>query len=601
VLAADHNNPQRPEWPSAEFIVGNPPFVGKGELMRLAFGQAYLDALWTANPSMNQSADFVMYWWDRAADIIVRKGTVLRRFGFVTTNSITQVFNRRVVERHLKARTPISIVMAIPDHPWTKATKDAAAVRIAMTVGEAGTRQGQLREILRELALDTDTPYIELSERQGTINSDLTVGVDVTSAVPLHANEGLASMGPALGGRGFVVTLAEAEHLGGNKNSQWLKLLTTGKDITENHRNRYVIDVREYDDEDTLRNELPKVYQHLRASVWPERQKNNDPKLRQFWWRFRRSNETYFNAVSGLVRFIASVETTKHRTFVFVSGNELLEHGVVGFGLDDAWLLGALSSRIHVAWTLANGDTLEDRPRYNKDVCFDTFPFPATDELKKQRIRILADELDKQRKRAIALHPHLTLTDIYNVIEKVRAGMTTDALDPGDKRIFDDGLVLVIRELHDKLDAAVADAYGWPADIGENEILAKLVTLNKERAQEEARGLIRWLRPEYQGPRFGLPKEREELDLVGVAVGQVGEAAALPKASFPAEDVAQTAAVMAVLAAAGGPQDAVSIASRFRQGRRNLRKVEAVLAALARMGFVATTDGGRSFALRRTG
>ena len=600
VLAADHSQPACPEWPSAEFIVGNPPFVGKGELMRLALGQPYLDALWAAYPNMNQSADYVMYWWDRAADLLVRKGSDLRRFGLVTTNSITQVFNRRVVERHLKSRTPMSIVMAIPDHPWTKATKDAAAVRIAMTVGEAGVQDGQLFETVREWGLDTDTPYIELIEYRGRINSDLTVGVDVTSAAQLKANEGLASMGPALGGRGFVLKPSEAEHLGGDGNVKWLKVLTTGRDITDHHRRRYVIDVRQFDDEDTLRRKLPKVYQHLRATVWPERQKNNDPKLREFWWRFRRSNETYFNAVDGLTRFIATVETTKHRTFVFVSGKELLEHGVVGFGLDDAWCLGVLSSRVHVAWTLANGGTLEDRPRYNKDVCFDTFPFPLADELKKQRIRALGEELDRQRKHAIAGNPVLTLTDIYNVIDLLRSGIAPDALEPDDKRIFEDGLALVIKELHDELDVAVAAAYEWSADISEGEIVARLVALNRERAQEEALGLIHWLRPEYQVPKFGLPKEKAELDLAGTAPGQVAEEAGPAKGAFPADDVAQTAAVMAALAAAGGSCDAISIASSFKQGRRNLHKVKAVLAALARMGFVATTDGGRSFALRRT-
>ncbi len=117
-------NPARPEWPPAEFIVGNPPFIGKGELIREAFGQQYLDALWAAHPLMNESADFVMYWWDHAADLLVRKGTSLRRFGFVTTSTITQMFNRRVIERHLHAPERISLVMAMPDHPWTKASKE---------------------------------------------------------------------------------------------------------------------------------------------------------------------------------------------------------------------------------------------------------------------------------------------------------------------------------------------------------------------------------------------------------------------------------------------------------------------------------------------
>ena len=92
------------------------------------------EALWAAHKDMNDSADFVMYWWDRAAELLTRKATRLRRFGLVTTNSITQVFQRRAVERHLTAKQPVSLLMAIPDHPWTKATRQAAAVRIAMTV-----------------------------------------------------------------------------------------------------------------------------------------------------------------------------------------------------------------------------------------------------------------------------------------------------------------------------------------------------------------------------------------------------------------------------------------------------------------------------------
>jgi len=158
--------------------------------------------------------------------------------------------------------------------------------------------------------------------------------------------------------------------------------------------------------------------------------------------------------------------------------------------------------------------------------------------------------------------------------------------------------VLVLKELHDRLDVTFAAAYGWDADISEDEILARLVALNKKRAQDEVRGHVLWLRPEYQIPRFGSPKERAELDLVGAAPGQEAEEALAAKSAFPTDDVAQTAAVMAVLAAATGPQNAISVASSFRQGRRNLPKVEAVLAALTRMGFVATPDG-QSFTFRR--
>jgi hypothetical protein len=117
--------PKRPEWPAADYIVGNPPFVG-GKDIRGRWGEGYAKALWSVHPDMNESADFVMYWWDRAAELLVRKGTRLKRFGLVTTNSLSQVFQRRVMERHLSAKKPMSLLMAIPDHPWTAGCRGRA-------------------------------------------------------------------------------------------------------------------------------------------------------------------------------------------------------------------------------------------------------------------------------------------------------------------------------------------------------------------------------------------------------------------------------------------------------------------------------------------
>lgn len=208
-----YDNPRPAEWPPAEFIVGNPPFVGKGELMRAAFGQPYLDALWSAHPHMKESADFVMYWWDRGAEIAARTGSVLRRFGFVTTNSITQVFNRRVLERRLTAKKPVSIIWAVPDHPWIKAMPNSASVRIAMTVVTAGTRDGKLHEVTREMGLDTDAPVIDLDTSEGRINSDLTVGADLTAVSKLQANAGISSNGMLLAGRGFLLTKSAITNL----------------------------------------------------------------------------------------------------------------------------------------------------------------------------------------------------------------------------------------------------------------------------------------------------------------------------------------------------------------------------------------------------
>jgi hypothetical protein len=163
-----------------------------------------------------------------------------------------------------------------------------------------------------------------------------------------------------------------------------------------------------------------------------------------------------------------------------------------------------------------------------------------------------------------------------------------------------DGLVLILRELHDRLDALVADAYGWPADLSDESIIVRLVALNAERAKEEARAFVRWVRPEYQIPQFGSPQDKAELDLVGGAMADEAAALAGPKPAFPSDEIAQTAAVMSALATASRPLDATALAATFKQGRRIASKVSAVLAALSRMGFVATADGGVTFALRRT-
>ncbi len=149
--------------------------------------------------------------------------------------------------------------------------------------------------------------------------------------------------------------------------------------------------------------------------------------------------------------------------------------------------------------------------------------------------------------------------------------------------------------MHDRLDAAVAAAYGWPADLAEEDILARLVALNKARAAEEARGIVRWLRPDYQIARFGSPAERAEQ----LEAELVTAEAKVLRPAFPAADTAQTAAVLSALASADSARDAASIAALFRQGRRCEAKVRAVLIALARTGFVATPNGGRSFVLRR--
>ncbi len=285
---------------------------------------------------------------------------------------------------------------------------------------------------------------------------------------------------------------------------------------------------------------------------------------------------------------------------MFLDAEILPDNRLVCFASADAFHLGVISSRIHIVWALAAGGTLEDRPTYTKSRCFDPFPFPDGSELQRATIRDIAEEIDALRKRVLAEHPDLTLTGIYNVLEELRRGVASGALSADHRRILDTGLVLILKELHDKLDASVAEAYGWPADLADDGILANIVALNRARVQEEASGVVRWLRPEYQVSRFGAGTQKTEFDLAGAAAGQEGTADTRGKPSFPTEDVAQTAVVMAALAESIAPINAATIAARFRQGRRIEPAVKATLAAIARMGFIIAADKGSAFALRRS-
>jgi hypothetical protein len=529
----------------------------------------------------------------------------------VTTNSLSQVFQRRVMEKHLGAKKPVVLLMAIPDHPWTKATRDAAAVRIAMTVAEAGAHEGRLLEVTKEEGLDTDAPNVELRETPGRINSDLTVGVDVTKACALQANAFLCSPGVKLHGDGFIVTPSAVDHLRLGRRpglEKYIKHYRNGNDLTGVSRGVMVIDLFGLD-VDEVRKRFPEVYQHVLETVKESkddkgrpngRDVNNRPSYRLNWWIFGEPRRKLRTAFEGLPRYIVTGETAKHRVFQFLDASILPDNMLVCMALDDAFFLGVLSSRCHVVWALRAGgwQGVGNDPRYTKSRVFDPFPFPHPPETIKAAIRATAEELDALRKQVQAEHPPLTLTRLYNVFEKIRSG---EKLDTQDEAIKTSGFVLILKDHHNKLDALVAEAYGWPENLSENEILAKLVALNAERAAEEKRGLVRWLRPDYQRARAGVaPEQRAEEAEEQLEAPLVIEAAKALKPTFPTSDLERTAAVFAALTEASTPLDAQSIAAKFRQGRKIEPSVARILAAFARMGQFHTGDDAR-FTPRRGG
>ncbi len=590
--------PRLPVWPEAEFIVGNPPFIG-GSLIRSEQGDAYVEALWKAHPAMNDSADFVMYWWDRCADILTRKGSKLRRFGLVTTNSITQVLQRRTLARWMTAKRRLSLVFAIDNHPWTRAAKDAAAVRIAMTTAEAGKHEGKLLSVEREAALDSDQPEIEVREQLGTINPDLTMGVDVTRVAALRANDLICSPGVKLHGAGFIVRPSQAEHLGLGRRAgleHYIRHYRNGRDLTGHSRDSMVIDLHGLTVAE-VRDRYPEVYQHVLAKVKPERDRNNEDYRRTNWWLFGRRNTLMRGFTAGLNRYIATGETAKHRVFQFLDGEILPDNMLVAIGVDASEILAVLSSDVHVRWTLSQGGTLEDRPRYTKSVCFDPFPFPAWTEVQRKALAEAGERLDAFRKARLAEHPDLTLTRLYNALEAHRACTASGIpMNPQEAADFDAGSVLILDELHRTIDRLTLEAYGWPQGETTEQRLARLVALNAERVAEEAQGQVRWLRPEYQTPRFA----RQEVagpqklrDLIGDAPAKVAG-----KAPFPLDRTGQHLAVLSRLHAANGPLSTADVAAGFK-GAKVIPRVDGALRALARLGYAQPTPDGHAYTARR--
>ena len=269
-------------------------------------------------------------------------------------------------------------------------------------------------------------------------------------------------------------------------------------------RHRFVIDFFRLSEKEA-RQAYPATYTHLLNTVRDSRKGNIKSYRAERWWEFGENNPLMRESLNGLERFIATTETTTHRVFQFIDGNTLPDHMIIGVSLDDGFVMGILSSRFHNLWTRAISSplgvaTAEQGHRYNKSQIFDPFPFPDPTPEQGTAIADLGEELDATRKAVLAEHPRLTMTGLYNLVEKLRAGATLTPAEEIDAR---DGRARIVRKLHDDLDVAVAAAYGWPADLAPAEIVARLVALNTERAAEEAVGHVRWLRPDYQIPRFG--------------------------------------------------------------------------------------------------
>ena len=561
-----------------------------------------------------------MYWWNKAADL-ARNGDI-KQFGLITTNSLRQTFNRRIIERHMNEKKPLSLVFAIPDHPWVDGA-DGAAVRIAMTVGSGGEVAGLLGALANEIKTTDETRRFDIRWRIGKVHSNLALGADLTSTKVLQSNAGISNKGFEPGNSDFIVDKRRATDLLGvdpeTTTSEWLRCYLNGRDVTDRPRGVYLIDLFGLE-ENEVREKLPSIYQHLLETVKPEREQNRDQRLRKNWWLHRRLRTDLRDMLNGLRRFVATVETSKHRFFSFFESRYAPSNLLINIAVDDKTLLGSLSSRIHLCWALRMGGTLEDRPRYNKTRCFETYPFPEADEATATRIANLAEQLDAHRKRQQEQHPGLTMTGMYNVLEKLRRqalpGSTDPPLTAKEKEIHEQGLVSVLRELHDDLDRAVFQAYGWqdladrlvgrpgattpwpekPEDQqqAEEELLQRLVDLNHQRAAEESQGKIRWLRPDYQAP-----DQTATQGELATSTDETASSAKAPVAQSTKKQIwpktlqEQVRTVRDHLATT--PMDAKTLASHYK--RNPEKSVFQVLEALDEPGMVKQSGNG-TFRLR---
>jgi hypothetical protein len=668
----DYMNPRRAEWPQADYIVGNPPFIGASR-MREALGDGYTESLRKAwKGDVPESADLVMFWWRKAAEL-VRDGKALR-FGFITTNSIHQTFNRRVIEPFVAAvcnrQAQLHLGYAIPDHPWIDSA-DGAAVRIAMTVAAPGHAEGILEKVLTEHARDDGENEVTLVRSGGLIAPNLQIGADLTSCGALQANSKISCPGVKLHGAGFIVTIEDAVKLGLGSTpgiEKHIRDYRNGKDLTNRPRGIKLIDLFALSAAEAA-SDFPSLYQHVLIHVKPERDAIAHTKdgavYAKFWWLFGKTRADLRLALAPLNRFIATVETSKHRFFTFLDHSILPDNKLIAIASADAFVLGVLSSCLHVKWSLASGSWLGvgNDSVYVKSRCFEPFPFPALEDGElKHRIRDLGERLDAHRKRQQEQHPDLTLTGIYNVLEKLRTG---EALTAKDKTLHDQGLVTLLKQLHDDLDAAVLDAYGWsdlvvetqdfktqdtrprssapcmlssssslascvlpscvsPADLLarggpaaealEQQLLTRLVALNHERAAEEKRGLIRYLRPDYQNPTSAAPQpvqatlqgtdpysskstiqNQQPSGARQTAAGSPQGEAGGPRQSsiinpsssldWPADLPAQVAAVRKLLPTVG--QDSETLAACFgRKSAKRTAQITAILATLRALGLL---------------
>ncbi len=437
-----------PEWPAVDFIVGNPPFLG-GKLLRRELGDVYVDrmlALW--KDRIPAEADLCCYWFEKTRAQL--KAGKCRRAGLLATQGIRGGANREVLKR---IKDSGGIFWAESDRPWVL---NGANVHVSMVGFDDGA----------------DTSRVLDGHNVTSINADLSTSADTTQARLLKANAGIAFMGDTKVGPFEIPEALAREWLplrnpNGKPNADVLRPWANGLELLRTPQGLWIVDFPPGTTEaEASQYEAP--FEHIRKHVQPLRAVNNRAVYAQRWWIHAEARPEMRISLAALPRYIATSTVAKHRLFVWLESTVLPDHALIVFARADELFFGILHSRIHEIWALAQGTQLETRPRYTPTSCFETFPFPpgileprpSDLEPSLASISTAAAELDLARRNWLGdrTDPKRTLTALYNA--------RPTWLDLA----------------HRKLDAAVAAAYGWPADLTDYAILERLLALNLERA-----------------------------------------------------------------------------------------------------------------------
>jgi len=446
-----------PEWPPAEFIVGNPPFLGSRRLRR-ELGDRYVDDLFVLYEGrVPHEVDLVTYWFSKSfAEVQSHRS----RVGLLATQAIRAGSNRIVLDRIIVEG---SIFFAWSNREWTL---EGAAVRVSMIGFDDGA------ETMRELD----------GEPVSSINADLSAGIDLTTSHSLAENQGIAFQGPVKVGH-FEVDpevarkmLAAPVNPNGLSNSEVVVPWIIAKDITDRPKGMYIVDFQNRTETESALFEMP--FEYVRHHVYPSRISNNRLRRREQWWQHGEKNLGMRKALLGLQNYIATPRVSKHRFFKLVPVRTLADSRVVVIARDDEYFIGVLESSVHSIWSVHTGSRHGDggdggRLTYNIESCFDTFPFPwppgtEPSEEADARVKAIADAArELVRLRDAWLNPpgiapeelrKRTLTNLYNQRPEW------------------------LQNAHRALDEAVFAAYGWPCDLTKEEILSRLLALNHERA-----------------------------------------------------------------------------------------------------------------------